>query len=454
MNSKDNQHFYKTLIVIALPIAVQSLITNLLNAIDVFMISYLGTASTGGVGMANKFFFLLNLFLFGTNSGAAILASQYWGNKDKGSIQKVLGISLILGLGGAVLFSVAAIFFPEQLISILAPGQQEMISEGSKYLRIIGVSYLFTAITFSYSFILRTTHNAVVPMVITGIAISINTFFNWVLIFGKFGAPVMGVEGAAIATVIARIFECFLLIFFVYKLKLPIAGKLSQLFKFSRSFFNHYMKTVIFVILNEVIWSLGVFGYALVYGRMGEIVSASMTITQTIEQLAFVVFFGLCNGCGVMLGNLLGGNDHKKAFAYSKRFLVLVTSAGLILCVTILLTATPIAKLFNAEPVVQQNIINCLIVFSLYLPVKALNMVIIVGILRSGGDTKASLAIDLIGVWLVGLPMGILGGLVLKLDIQYVYAMIMLEEVVKLVLCFIRYFSKKWIKNIVADSPS
>lgn len=286
---------------------------------------------------------------------------------------------------------------------------------------------------------------------VTGGAIILNTFLNWVLIFGKLGAPAMGVRGSAIATVIARILECGVLILIVYKLKLPIAGKFSQLFKISRAFFSHYMKTVIFVILNEVIWSFGVFGYSLVYGRMGEVVIASMTITQTIEQLAFVVFFGLCNGCGVMLGNLLGSNENDKAYSYSKRFLILVTGAGVIVSILLVLTAVPIARLY--EPNLQHNIIFCMYALALYLPLKALNMVIIVGILRSGGDTKASLVIDLVGVWFVGLPMGILGGLILKLDIEYVYAMVMLEELVKLGLCFIRFFSKKWIKNIVAHSP-
>ncbi|MBC7958701.1 MAG: MATE family efflux transporter [Vallitaleaceae bacterium] len=454
MDQLQTQHFYKTLFAIAVPIAIQSLITNLLNAIDVFMISSLGTASTGGVGMANKIFFLLNLFLFGTNSGAAILASQYWGIADKSSIKKVLGVSLMIGVGGSVVFTLGAILIPETLISILAPGQVGMISEGSKFLRIIGISYLFTAVTFSYSFILRTTHNAVVPMVITGIAIVVNTFLNWVLIFGKLGAPVMGVEGSALATVIARIFECVVLIIVVYRLDLAVAGKFSELFKVSFDFVKHYFKTVIFVILNEMIWSIGVVGYSLVYGRMGEVATASITITQTIEQLAFVVFFGLSNACGVMLGNLLGANELKKALSYSKKILWIVTGAAVVVGASVLLSAGPIAHLFNVEFIVQKNVINCLIVFALYMPLKMLNMVIIVGVLRSGGDTISSLLIDLIGVWVVGIPMAILGGLILKLDIHYVYALVMLEEVVKLVLSLLRYYSKKWVKNIVQESPA
>lgn len=450
--SQDKQ-FYKVLFGIAIPIAFQSLITSIVNLVDVFMISSLDTASIGGVSMANKVFFLLNLFLFGTSSGAAILAAQYWGNKDIINIRKVLGITLILGTIAGMIMSLGAMVVPEDILRLMAPNEEGMILEGSKYLRIIGISYIFTAITFSYSFILRSTHNAKLPMVITSIAIIINVFFNWVLIFGKLGAPELGVSGAAIATVIARVFETCFIIYFVYKYDLPIAGKLSEIFRFSKLFFNHYIKTVGFVILNEVIWSLGVVGYSFVFGRMGEIVTASMAITQPIEQLAFVIFFGLCNACGVMLGNQLGANNLDMAKIYAKKFMLLVLIIGIITSIIIGLTAPYIAQIFNVDPVVQKNVTNCLIIFSIYIPFKVLNMLIIVGILRSGGDTVASMVIDLIGVWFIGIPMAIIGGLYLKLDIPFVYAMILFEEFVKLLLCIYRYRTNKWVKNIVVDTP-
>lgn len=453
MKYKFNKIFYKTLFSIALPITIQNLIITLLNLIDVFMISSLDTSSIGGVGMANKIFFLLNLFLFGTNSGAAILASQYWGNKDINNIKKVLGITLILGSLGSLLFSVAAILFPAKLISILSPDEPGIISEGAKYLRIIGFSYILTAITITYSFMLRAINNAKLPMIVTGIAIIINTFFNWVLIFGNLGAPKLGVEGAAIATVGARLFESVFIVFLVYKYKLPIAGKITEYFRFTFGFFKHYLSTVFFVILNEVVWSVGVFGYSLVYGRMGEVPTASMVITQTIEQLSFVAFFGISNACGVMLGNKLGANEIENAEEYAKIFLALVIKLGIFTSILIILVSPYIAGLFNVELIIKENVISCLRVFSIYLPFKVINMIIIVGILRSGGDTIASLLIDLFGVWLVGIPMAILGGLYFKLDIKFVYAMIMSEELVKFIFSVLRYRSKKWVKNIVINSP-
>lgn len=453
MEKHNNRIFYQSLLSIVIPIALQNLFASLLNMTDVFMISSLSTAAIGGVGMANKVFFLLNLFLFGTISGASILASQYFGNNDIPNIKRVLGATLMIGVIGSFVFALGAIFFPEVILKVMAPDEELMILEGAKYLRLIGYSYVFTAITFTYSFLLRSTRNTVLPMLISVSAIGINTFLNWALIFGHFGVKAMGVEGAAYATIFARAIECFTLLFFVYFLKLPLAAKLREIFSLSKAFVKHYMKTVIFVIMNEVIWSIGVVIYSLAYGRMGEVASASIIITQSIEQLAFVVLFGLCNASGVMLGNALGANQLDLVEEYAKRFLKIIFFSAVGISIMIMACSRPIASLFNVSEIVQDNIVYCLIAFCIYLPIKAINMVMIVGILRSGGDTVASLLIDLAGVYLVGIPMAFIGALVFKLEIPFVYALVMLEEPAKFILCVSRYSTKKWIKNIVVDTP-
>lgn len=446
MKLQFDRKFYQTLFVIAIPIALQNLVTSSLNFIDVFMINKLSTEAISGVGIANKVYFLLNLFLFGTNSGAAILASQYWGVKDVKSIKKVLGLTLMIGLGVSTVFTIGSLVFTENIIGIFT-SEKLVIEQGSMYLETVAFSYIFTAVTFGYSFLLRTTHNTKLPMVVTSIALLFNTFFNWVLIYGKLGAPALGVQGAAIATVGARIVECSFLLFITYRNDLPLAARFSEMLGFSKAFAKHYFNTVIFVIMNEVIWALGVVGYSIVYGRMGSMVMASVTVAQTVEQISFVIFFGLCNACGVMLGNVLGANDLQAAEQYAKRFMKIVSIISVITSVIIFATAGWIAGLFEAG--IQRNVILCLRVFAIFMPFKVLNMLVIVGILRSGGDTVASLLIDLIGVWFVGLPLGILGGLVWHLPIQYVYALVLMEEASKVILCMIRYRSKKWVKNLV-----
>jgi len=447
---KFDKKFYSVLFTIGLPIVIQSLVTSLLNIIDTFMISEVSKAAIAGVGAANKVYFLLHLFLFGTISGAAILASQYWGIHDVKNIRRVLGLTLTIGISGAVIFTAGAIFFPRFLMRIFTP-EVQIIAEGVKYLRIVGIGYIATAITFAYGFILRTTHHIKIPVLISVFFIGVNTFLNWVLIYGNLGMTARGVEGAAIATVIARTGEVITLLVFVYALKMPAAAKLQELFDWSTVFIRKYFKTVAPVMANEMLWASGVTGYALIYGRMGEVVMASMTISQTIEQLAFILFFGMSSACSVMLGNAMGANKMDRALRYAQRFVKMFIIIGIIIAVVLYFTSGYIADLYNIEPVVKETVKSALRVFCLFIPFKVINLLIIVGILRSGGDTIVAMVIDIGAVWLVGLPLGIIGGLVLGLDIKYVYAMILAEEAVKAIAGLIRLKSRKWMRNLVSE---
>jgi putative MATE family efflux protein len=353
-------------------------------------------------------------------------------------------------MSGAIVISLGAILLPGTLMRIFTP-EADIITEGIKYLRIIGFCYLATAITFSYSFIMRATHYVKLPVLISVFSIGVNTFLNWVLIYGHLGFDAMGVSGAAIATVIARTGEMLLLITVVYSKHLPMAARFNELFHWPKAFVKKYLKTVSPVIANELLWATGVTGYSLIYGRMGKVVMASMTISQTIEQLAFIIFFGMSSAAAVMLGNSLGASEMEKARVYAKRFIRLFFIIGIITSIVLYFVSSSIADIYQVDPEVKETVKMTLKIFSIFVTVKSLNLLIIVGILRSGGDTIAALLIDLISVWGFGLPLGIIGGLVLKLDIKYVYIMILSEEMFKVIINLMRYRSKKWIKNLVTE---
>lgn len=445
---KNDQHFYKKLLAIGLPIAFQNFITSALNMVDVFMISSIGDTAVAGVGGANKLYFLLNLFLFGTSSGTGIFAAQYWGKKDFSNLKRVLGICLVIAFSGGFLFSIGAVCFPNFIMNIFAQ-EQPVILEGAKYLRIIGFSYCFTAISFGYIFVLRGMNYVKVPMFVTIFCILINTFLNWMLIYGNLGFEPLGVRGAAYATVIARMLETCLLIGSVYFLKLPISGHIKSYFNFSKDFVMNYLRTVAPVIGNEVMWSLGIATYAFVYGRMGETVMATMTVTQTIEQLFMVWFFGMSSACAVMLGNDMGKNKLDRAFEYAKKFIKVGIVVAMIMSILVVLLSGMVVDLFDVSEEVKYFARLTLIVFSLYIPFKVVNLLLIVGVLRSGGDTRFTMLLDMGGVWLIGVPLAFLSGLFFKLDIQYVYVFVLFEEVVKLVFAVKRMYSKKWLKNLV-----
>lgn len=319
---KIDKVFYSRLITLALPIAMQNFISSSLNMVDTLMIGKLGEAPIAAVAQANKIFFLFTLILFGINSGGSSFTAQFWSKKDINGIRKVLGICLLSGGVSAIVFSVGAIFFPSQLMYVFAK-DLEVIALGSDYLRIVAFSYLVTAITFSYSILLRSTGEAVIPMAISMVSLGVNTLLNWILIFGNLGFSPMGVKGAAIATVIARILEVGLFIAIIYRKQSSLAASLKEMLDFSIQFIRKFYKTTIFVILNEFIWALGTTMYSIAYGRMSKEAVVSISISSNVEQIAMVIFFGLSSACAVMLGNEIGAENEEKAFSYAKRFAII-----------------------------------------------------------------------------------------------------------------------------------
>ncbi|NFF82677.1 MATE family efflux transporter [Clostridium botulinum] len=444
---EDKVFLHKT-IAIAIPVTIQALLNTTLNLIDTMMIGQLGETTIAAVGLANKVFFVFTLLLFGIVSGSSILTAQYWGKKDIKNIRKVLGISLIIGLFGAIIFVIPSLICPNIVMRIFTPNEST-IGIGVAYLSIVALSYPLTAITNAYISLLRAVNEVKAPVVISLFSILINAILNYTLIFGHFGFPALGVQGAAIGTLIARIIECISVLSIVYLKNGPAAARLKELVAFDKTFIKMFFITVSPVIANEFMWGLGVTIYSLVYGRMGDGAVAAITITQTVEQIAVVIFQGISAATAVILGNELGANKLKKADIHAKYLLILQFIATLVIGVICILTRWPLIHLFTVTEAVAVDISKCLIVFVLYLPFKMFNLVNITGVLRSGGDTKSGLILDTTGVWLIGIPLAYLGGIFLSLPIYWVYVLVLAEEIYKFVLSFKRYKQKKWLKNIV-----
>lgn len=447
-NIAQDKKFIRKVIAITMPITLQALLNTSLNLVDTIMIGSLGQTSIAAVGLANKVFFVFTLLLFGVISGSSILTAQYFGKKDISNIRRVLGMSLFIGLTGAALFVVPSLICPKSVMSIFTPNY-ETIKISAGYLSISSMSYPLIAITNVYVTLLRGVNQVKTPVVITLISILIKIILNYILIFGHFGIPALGVKGEAIATLIARTIECTLILSIVYIEKGPAAAKVKELISFNKNFIKLYFSTVSLVIMNEFMWGLGVTMYSLVYGRMGDGAVAAITITQTVEQIITVIFQGISAAAAVILGNELGANKLEQAKIHAKYFLILQFISAIIMAMICLSIRTPIIMLFNVTDIVGNDIRKCLLVFSCYLPFKIFNWVNIVGILRSGGDTKAALLLDITGVWMVGIPFAYLGGLVLEFPIYFVYAMVAIEEVYKFIFGFRRYKKNIWIKNLV-----
>ncbi|HEX9025858.1 MAG TPA: MATE family efflux transporter [Clostridium sp.] len=447
-NITQDKKFIRKAIAITVPITLQALLNTSLNLVDTVMIGSLGQISIAAVGLANKVFFVFTLLLFGIISGSSILTAQYFGKRDIKNIRRVLGMSLGIGLIGSFLFVIPSLICPSIVMSIFTPNEN-IIKIGASYLAIAAISYPLTAITNVYVALLRGINQVKTPVVITMFAIVIKIILNYALIFGHFGMPALGVQGEAIATLIARIIECTCIVLTVYYQKGPAAAKFKELISFNKKFVKLYFTTVSPVIVNEFMWGLGVTMYSLVYGRMGDGAVAAITITQTVEQIMTVIFQGISAATAVILGNELGAKKLEEAEIHAKYFIILQFICALMMALICFVIRNPIITLFNVTDIVGTDISRCLIVFIIYLPFKIFNWVNIVGILRSGGDTKVALMLDISGVWLVGIPFAYLGGMILGLPIYYVYAMVGFEEVYKFILGFRRYKKKVWLRNLV-----
>ncbi len=444
--------FLKKVLTIALPVAMQGMLNTVVNLVDNLMIGSLGSTAIASVGLANKVFFVFTLLVFGVASGSGVLAAQYWGNQDVKNIRKVLGIGLIISLTGAILFLTPARLKPELMMRIFTTSQAS-IQMGAAYLAVVAFSYPCTAISNTYVAMLRAVNHVKAPVVISCVAIMVNIVFNYILIYGKLGAPALGVAGAAIATLIARVVEMTLIIVVVYVGKTPLACRLRELFGYTREFLRQFFRTAIPVICNEFVWGLGITIYSMAYGRMGDDAVAAITIATTIQDIVVVLFQGLSAATAVILGNEMGAGKLKQAELYAKYIFILQFMLTIFAALVIVTLRWPFISLYQPgiSDEVAMSVSRCLLMFALFTPAKMFNFVNIVGVLRSGGDTMMCLFIDTSGVWFIGIPLAFIGGLVLKQPIHIVYGMVMLEEVYKTAIGFWRYRQKKWLRNLAVE---
>jgi putative MATE family efflux protein len=443
-----DRDFFRTMLAIALPVAFQQLISASLNMVDVLMVGRLGETSIAGVGLANQVFFLLILFLFGITSGMAIFTAQFWGKGDEESIRRVLGISLVVSVGVGLLFALVAVLAPEAVLRFYTT-DPEVIRIGADYLRIVGLSYPVVAVVTSYIAVLRSITLVKLVALVSVAALALKTVLAYLLIFGIGPLPAMGVRGAATGTMTAWIFELFLLMVMVYRLRTPLAANPLTFFHFDRAFLQKVLVTSMPAALNEMAWSFGITVYNAVYAHIGTDSIAAININATIEELYFVLFMGLGNACSVMVGNRIGAGDKSIAYEYGKRFTLLGVGAAFLMGMLVILVRPYVMGLYDISPAAAYNLSRLMLVFGLSGWLRVHNFIIFIGALRAGGDTRYTMFVELFSIWLIGVPAALLGAFVLHLPVYLVYALVLLEEVVKAVVIDLRFFSKKWIHDLV-----
>ena len=445
----SDKKFYKTLFVLALPIIIQNLLMSSLSMADTMMVGALGDASVAAVGIGNQVNFLVQLFMFGILGGSSIFISQFWGKKDCGNIKKTVGLSVIssaiVGAIGSLIVVVGASF-----IARIFSDDTAVINQVVTYLKVMSFSYVVNAITIGLAYSLRSIEDSKSPMIVSAIAVLTNVILNYCLIFGEFGMPELGVKGAAIATVIARFLEAVLLILIASRNSV-FKGKFSEFLDFDLAFSKEVYKAVIPVLLNDICWGIGNFLYSVAYGQIGTEAMASVQICTNIQNVFMVFGMSMSSAALVMIGNQIGADKEEKARDYGNKFTILACGIGVVIGVAIIMTSSSIMCLFNVSDEVKRYSVLILNVFVLLAPIRMMNLVIIVGVLRGGGDAGYALKAEAIPMWLIGVPFAFIGAVVLKLEVHYVVMLVSIEEIFKLILAGRRLMSGKWIRSVIKN---
>ncbi|HWQ06806.1 MAG TPA: MATE family efflux transporter [Feifaniaceae bacterium] len=448
-----DRSFWRVVLPLALPIALQNLLMTSFRLVDTLMVGRLGDVSIAAVGLAGYASFLVELISFGMASGSAVFVAQYHGAENKDGILRTYGMMLLFMVPLGLLFTVGVGIFPQEVMKLFTD-DAALIGEGARYLQFACISYFSLTLNMAFSTLLRCTEQVRIPMVTSGICAALNAVLNYIFIFGAFGIPAMGVAGAGLATAISSLLNPVLMLVLSAVKKTVIIAPLKKIFAV-RGFMKTFWSRALPVLLNELFWSLSIIGINMVFGRMGTDNYAALTVERTIEGLVFVFFVGICNACNILVGKSIGAGKIEEGKAYARRFLLFTPLLGLMSGAVIALLSAPMIGLFDLSDAASHTARLLLLIFALDAVVRYIPYVEVVGIFRGGGETRFGLLTDVVSQYVFILPAVILCGVVWKLPFLTTYiVMLLVDDVSKLIITIPFYKSMRWVKPIDAGHVS
>lgn len=450
LNTINNKSLLKTMAAVALPIALQSLIGSSLNLVDNLMVGSLGEAELNAVGVSVQFYFVHWMLLYGFTSGTATFMAQYFGVKDFHNIRKTVGFALTVTVSVSMLFFLTALIFPHYVLRIFTRFP-EIIELGSDYVRACAPAFLFTAVTVPFTSALRATQQTRLPLYISGAAFLTNTFLNYLLIFGSWGAPKLGVAGAALATMIARGLEMSLILYMVFGRKNKLCGPIREFFSYTKSSAVKIVKNAVPTTINETMWGLGTSLYVAAFARIGVTEGAAVQACSTINNLFIMAAFSIGDATLILVGQKLGEGKLDYAYQLAKKMVKIGLVIGLAAGGLLIVFGKPLLSLFEFTDRGAHFALLILIVYGCTMWLTVYNAVNVTGVLRCGGDTRFAMLAEVLAVWCVGVPVAFLTALVLQWPIYFAVLAVKLEDVVKGIAVTKRFFSKKWVKNVISE---
>lgn len=451
-----DKKFWGSMLTLAIPIAVQNLLTSSFTLVDTLMVGQLGDVSLAAVGMAGQWSWMLNMVLFGFCSGASVFFAQYFGEDNKKGFVHTYGLAAVFGLFFACLFMAVGFFAPHSVIRIFNRDAQ-VLEAGVQYLKIAVFSYPAVMMNMLMNVVLRSTKRVKLPMIVALFTTLLNAFLDYGLIFGAFGLPGLGIRGAAIATVISA-WSGVLIIFVIMAFRRDevFFAPLNELFGFDRLFAKTFFRRAIPVVCNETLWGLGTVVYNIIFSNMGYEYTAALSILRTFENIAFAFFVGMNNAACVMIGQDIGSGNIASGVSKAKRFMLLIPLMGTVIGIVVILLRDQLIGIFNMGNTITDKTLlaarGIMLVYALEITARNIPYVAIVGVFRSGGDTKQGMKYDLCCLWLISVPITFISAYILKLPFVAVFALsYVCEDYLKCFLC-IRYFlSNKWIQPVTEN---
>ncbi|MGL5625746.1 MATE family efflux transporter [Cetobacterium sp.] len=446
---KFEKSFIKMLMALAIPIILQSLITASLNLFDNIMVGKLGESEIAAVGLSNQFYMIFFYSVAGIGMGASIFMSQLWGKKDVKKIHEFLDLSLLISVVVSIFFASIAVLFPEKIIHIFLK-DPTVTQLGVSYLRTVAISYVLSSITLAFSMALRSTAQTKLPMYGSIVGIVFNGILNYLFIFGKFGAPKLGVTGAALGTTISRTMELLFILFAIYKFDNVIATKFNSYRNLSVEKFKEFFKIASPVIFNDIMWILGISTFSIAYAQLGVNATATMQIAITINNMFNIFGIGIGAASAILIGNKIGAGEKQEAYDISRKISQFGVLLGIVIGFVFYFISPSIVGIFKITPETARNVNVVLKTMAFFIPARFYAIIQVIGTLRGGGDVVYAIAVEMIGIWFIGIPLAFAAIYFIPgLSITTLYFIICLEEIVKCAMSYPRVTSYKWIKSLV-----
>ncbi len=442
--------FYKKTLVLMLPVILQQLITIGVNFMDNLMIGGFGEVSIAAAAFSNQAYAFFQFICMGLGSGAVVMSSQFWGRKETAPMRVTAAMALRVTAAICAVFTLFSMVWPELMLRFFT-NDEAVILRGAPYMRLIGATFLLSGLSSTATYLMRSVGKVRIPLIGSAVAFFLNIFFNWVFIFGKLGAPRLELLGAAVGTVIARVFE-FLFVFGYFAVKEDSFGfRLRHFLLPGGALRRQYVKFSLPVLFSDTLLGLSLTLVSVIYGHISAEISAANSIAGSLVRLTTVLNSGMSGASAIVIGNTIGEGDRALAKRQGNTYILLSFLFGLVIIPPLLALTEPYMRLYAIQPETAQIARTMLRITFYMLPLQMVAFVISKGILRGGGDTRFLLLADSSCVWFISLPLGALAGFAWHLSPGWVYFLLNVEFPLKGIVCFIRYCTGRWIKEIRAS---